>query len=362
MKKNRIIILVVILLSLIALMLWLTQSTSTFQRELSDFAINDTSTVTKIFLSDKNNNTVKLVRLAPGKWMVNERYKAQKLSVELLLKTMKELAVNQPVANAAQDNIIRELSVNAVKVEIYQQVYRIDLFGSIRMFPHEKMTKVYYVGGATQNNLGSYMLLENSSRPFITSLPGFRGFVSPRYSPIEKYWRDYSIFKKAIPEIATVRVEIPTTPDLSYELRNNGKNFFTLISLVDNQAIPDYDTLKVLNFLSGFRYLNFETLINDMDRMRKDSILASPPFIIITLTDTSGIRKSIRTWHKQGPAGQTDPDGNPLPYDLDRLYAQVNDGQDFTLIQFFTFDKVLRPKTFFLKEKTGTRSPGSPSK
>jgi len=227
------------------------------------------------------------------------------------------------------------------------------LFDWIRLFPHEKRTRVYYVGGATQNNLGSYMLMENSTRPFITYMPGFRGFVSPRYSPIEKYWRDYTVFKKPIPEIASVRVEVPQTPDLSYELRNNGKNFFTFVSLNDNQVIADYDTLRVLNFLSGFRNLNFETLINDMDPWRKDSILASPPFIIITLTDTSGVKKSIRTWHKQGPEGQTGPMGEPLPYDLDRLYALVNDGQDFTLVQYFTFDKVLRPKTFFIKGAPG---------
>ncbi|MEI7983699.1 MAG: hypothetical protein WCI71_18775, partial [Bacteroidota bacterium] len=243
MNKNRIYLLVAVLLALIAGVLWLTQSTSTFQRELSDFAIDDTANVTRIFLSDKNNNTVKLVKQSPGKWMVNDRYQAQKLSVELLLKTMIELAVSEPVANAAQDNIIREMAVNAVKVEVYQTVYRIRLSDRIRMFPHEKMTKVYYVGGATQNNLGSFMLLQNSSRPFITYLPGFRGFVSPRYSPIEKYWRDYSIFKKQIREIASVRVELPTAPALSYELRNNGKNFFTLVSQEDNQVIPDYDTL-----------------------------------------------------------------------------------------------------------------------
>ncbi|HNX86548.1 MAG TPA: hypothetical protein PKN12_06440 [Bacteroidales bacterium] len=356
MKKHRYSILIVILLAVAALILWLSQSTSTFKRALSDFAVKDTASVTRIFMSDKNNNTVKLVKEGPGQWKVNDKYQAQKLTVEMLLKTMSELAVSQPVASAAQDNIIREMAVNAVKVEVYQKVYRIDWGGWIRWFPHEKRTKVFYVGGATQNNLGSYMLMENSSRAFVTYLPGFRGFVSPRFSPIEKYWRDYTIFRKQIPEIASVKVEIPGTPELSYELKNNGSNFFTFISLADNRIIPDYDTLKALNFLSGFRNLNFETLINDMDLHRKDSILSSPPFIVITLTDTAGVQRSIKTWHKQGPEGQTDPLGNPLPYDLDRLYALVNDGQDFTLIQYFTFDKVLRPKTFFLREASGNKN------
>ena len=194
------------------------------------------------------------------------------------------------------------------------------------------------------------MLMENSTEPYIIFLPGFRGFVSPRYSPIEKYWRDYNVFKKTIPEIAAVKVEIPAEPEYSYEVRNNGKNQFSVFSLSGHKQMQEYDTLKLLNFLSGFRNLNYEALLNDMDKARKDSIIASQPFIIITLTDTSGVTKSIKTYHKQGPAGQTDPQGIPLPYDLDRLYALVNDGQDFTLIQYFTFDKVLRPSTFFERD------------
>ncbi len=352
MKKNRFIFVTFVILALIALILWLTQSPTTFRRSMSDFTLNDSSNVTRIFMSDKNNNSVSLTKISSGKWLVNEKYPAQKLTVEMLLKTMVGIEVQQPVANAAHDNIVKELAVNSVKVEIYQWVYRIDLFGVIRWFPHEKLTKVYYVGGATPSNLGCFMLLENSSEPFIVSLPGFRGFVSPRYSPIEKYWRDYNIFKKTIPEIAIVKVEIPATPDYSYEVRNNGKNKFSLISLTDHSEIPDYDTLKILNFLSGFRNLNYEALLNDMDKARKDSILASQPFIIITLTDTAGVSKTIKTYHKQGPEGQTDLQGIPLPYDLDRLYASVNDGQDFTIIQYYTFDKVLRPKSFFLREMT----------
>ncbi|MDP1621969.1 MAG: hypothetical protein Q8M08_06480 [Bacteroidales bacterium] len=350
MKKNKTILVTFVLLGLMALILWLTQSTTTFKRSLSEFKLNDSSNVTRIFMSDKNNNTVTLSRKAPGKWMVNDKYPAQNQGIDLLLKTMVELEVSQPVAKAAHDNIVKELAVNAVKVEIYQQVYRIDLFGKIHWFPHEKLTKVYYVGGATQSNLGSFMLMQGSSVPFVVYLPGFRGFVSPRYSPIEKYWRDYNVFRKTIPEIASVRVEIPGTPEYSYEVRNNGNNKFNMISLVDGKEIKNYDTLRMLNFLSGFRNLNYEALLNDMDVARKDSILNSQPFIIITLTDTAGVSKSITTFHKQGPTGQTDPQGIPLPFDLDRLYATVNEGEDFTIIQYFTFDKVLRPKPFFMKD------------
>lgn len=349
MKKNRYIIISVIVLAAFALVLIFTRSETTFKRSLSNFAIDDTANVTRIFMSDKNNVSVTLNRQEPGKWLVDNSFPASKFNVEMLLQTMFELEVRHPVAKAAQNNVIRELAVNSVKVEVYQKVYRIEIFG-VRLFPHEKLTKVYYVGGATSSNQGTFMLMENSTTPFVTYLPGLRGFVSPRYSPIAKNWRDYTVFKYSIPEISRIRVEIPETPDFSFELINHRNNNYSLVSISDNKEVPEYDTLRVLNFLSGFRNLNYEALLNDIDKFLIDSIVNSPPFIVITLTDTNGVSKTIKTFHKKGPEGQTDPQGNPLPYDLDRLYALVNDGKDFVLIQYFSFSKVLRPKTFFLKE------------
>ncbi len=351
MKKNRYFIFAAIVLALIAVVLILSKSRTTFKRSLSDFAIDDTSNVTKIFMADKNNNTLKLTRIEPGKWMVDDKYPGQKSTINMLLTTMLELEVKEPVALTARNTIIKQLAVNSVKVEIYQWKFRINIFGKIKLFPHEQLTKVYYVGGATQSNRGTYMLMESSSEPFVTYLPGLRGFVSPRYMPIEKYWRDYNIFRKSLHEIASVKVEFPSNPELSYLVKNNHDKGLTFISLIDNIEIRNYDTLRVMNFLTSFSKIDFEALVNDMDRHRKDSILSSPPFHILTLIDTNGISTTIKTYHEASSPGDLDEKGRRVPYDLDRLYALVNNGQDFTLIQFLVFDKILRPKPYFLKEK-----------
>jgi len=351
MKKNTLILLSAVLLTLVALILILTQKRSTFKKSMCDFAVKDTSSVTKIFMADKNNNTLLLKRMEPGKWLVNNKYPAQKQLMDILLKTLKCLEVRRPVPLSAHNTIIREMAVNSVKVEIYQLVYRVDLFDRFRLWPYEKLTKVYYVGGATPDNQGSFMLMEDSSEPFVTFLPGLRGFVSPRYTPIEKYWRDYNVFRKTIPEISVIRMDFPSNPEYSYEVRNEGMNRITLISLIDNQPVLNYDTLKILNFLSGFRNLNFEAILNDMDPVRKDSILRSTPFIRISVSDTGGNTRTIQVFHKPNTPGQTDMEGKRLPYDPDRLYALVNEGQDFTLIQYFVFSKVLRPKFFFCKDQ-----------
>lgn len=349
MKKNRIVLLVVLVLAVVAVVLFFTRSNKTFQRTQSDFAVSDTATVTKIFMSDKNNHTVTLERQADGRWMVNNTYNASKFNIDMLLKTMLGLAVKEPVPQAAHNTVVKDLAVNSVKVEIYQKVYRIDLFNTIRWFPHEKLTKVYYVGGATQSNRGSYMLMDGSTTPFVVFIPGFRGFVSPRYTPMVNAWRDYTIFKKDIPQIASVQVEIPVKENESYVLKNNENRTVSLYTFPEVEMIPGFDTLAALNFLTGFRNLNFEGILSDMDPLVKDSILASTPFTIITLTDSAGTITSFKTFFKEG-YGDVDMNGNEIPYDLDRFYGVINDGEEVVLVQYFAFDRVLRPRSFFFKE------------
>ena len=349
MKKNRKFIIAVIVLGVIAIALILTNSKTTFKRALSDFAVDDTSNVTKIFMSDKNNNNLTLTRVQKDKWLVSNKYPASKANIELLLGTMMGLQVKETVPKAALENIIRDLAVIAVKVEIYQWKYRINLFDIVHLFPHEKLTKVYYVGGPIQSNQGSYMIMEHSSVPFVVYLPGLRGFVTPIYSPIEKYWRDYSIFKKTVQQIESVKMEFPSDPANSFEIKNNSNLNFRLISLTNNQPVPVFDTLKVLNFLASFRNINFEVILNDLDPHRKDSILATTPYCIISVTDTSHTIQSIKTYRRGATPGEMDDFGNAAPYDRDRLYALVNDGKDFTLVQYFVFDKILRPMSFFMR-------------
>ena len=347
MKKTKYIFIAVAILAILALVLVLTRTSSTIRSSSTEFAIDDTSNVTRIFMSDKNNNTLSLTRQETNKWIVNDKFAASRFNVGMLLQTMLEIQVSSPVSIASRNNVIRQMAAMSVKVEIYQRVYRIEIFGR-RFFPHEKLTKVYYVGGATQSNRGSYFLMEGSEEPYVVFLPGLRGFVTPRYMPIEKYWRDYTVIKKTLPEIRSVQVEIPSVPSESFIIRNS-KSTFVFSSLNGEPVQGRVDTLAVMNFLNGFRNLNFEVLLNDLDPLRKDSILALPPFADITVTDTSGVTTLIRTYRRPAEPGATDLNGKPLPYDMDRFYALINGGQDLVLAQFYVFDRVLRPKSFFLK-------------
>ena len=145
MKKNRTaIILLLILIVITIILLVFKNRVNTLEEKFSNFAVDDTASITKVFLADKDNMTVTLTKQSPGKWMINDEFNASKDAIDMLLKTVMSIEVKEPVSKAGTPEVIRLLATNSVKVEIYQKVYRINLFGKVRLLRHEKITKAYY--------------------------------------------------------------------------------------------------------------------------------------------------------------------------------------------------------------------------
>ncbi len=351
MKKNRLaIILTTSLVFITALLVIFSGTNSTFKGKDADFAVSDTSNISKIFIANLDSSQILLERGADG-WTLNKSYRAQQRNVEMLLTTINKIRVQGPVSKAGQDNVIRRMSAIGVKVEIYQIVPRISLFGRLNWFPHEKRTKVYFVGDITKDNMGTYMLMEGAEKAFITYIPGFRGFVSSRYSPNEDDWRDHSVFRKRLGEIKSIEVEYNQEPEKSYRLDCIEKNNYRITHLIDNQILSSFDTLKVLNFLTSFSDIRFEALLtNNMPAIKRDSIIASPFLHKITLIDKNNVATVVKTFKKKKFADHLDIAEKLVPVDLDRMYALVNNDKDFVLVQYFTFDKVIRPVNYFVRE------------
>lgn len=350
MRKNRIIILVTLLLAVVAGLLMLNKSKSTLDRKISDFAVSDTASVTRIFMSDKADNKVLLARKPDGTWSLNDKYDAHVENVNTFLTTISNLEVREPVAKAAHNNIITLLASRSVKVEIYQQSYRINL-GSYHFFPYEKLAKTYYIGDATMDNAGTYALLEGADTPVILYMPGLRGFVATRFSTAETDWRVHTVFNKKLPDIKEIKVEFTQKPEESFKVINNNNESLSLYKLTDNQLISRYDTLQLMAFVNAFRNIRYETLLNDMEPHKMDSIVNSTPLHRITLELKDGTKQTATTFGRMLPVPEIDVfDGSTVTYDRDRMYALVNNDKDFVMVQFFVFDKILMPLSLFIKE------------
>ena len=354
-KNNRITIIIAALLVVIAgLLIWNNRYLSTIRGDAADFMVWDTASITKIYLADRFDHESLLERQDNG-WMLNKTYKAHSKQVQYFLTTLYKVRIKMPVSRASHDHIVKQLAVNSTKVEVYQMVPRINLFNRIKLFNHEKRTKVFYVGDATKDSSGTFMLKEGADKAYIVYIPGFRGFISTRFTANPDDWRDHTVFNASLADIQSVTVEFNRHPESSFRIDNTGRHQYTLTRLEDQTSLP-YDTLKVINMLSSFNDLRFESLLNNlMNPQRRDSIIQSPYLHRITLTTKDGATSQLTIFEKlvtntaiHEIEGRVDEEGNPLdPIDHDRIYGLMNDGKDFVLLQYYIFDKVLHPVEYY---------------
>ena len=345
MKKNRSILFILLFLAIVAVVLVSQNNSSTLQEKESGFAIADTSSVTKIFIADKQDHSVLLER-KDNTWVLNGEFLANPKMLEIVLGTMHRIKVKAPVSLSSHDNVVSRMASIGIKVEIYEMGYRINLFDKIKLFRHERLAKVFYVGDATQNMRGTYMLMEGADRPYVVYLPSLRGFISTRFSPLEDAWRSHIVFNNKLIDIKSLSLSFGNEAEKSFKVEViDAMGNYSLTALQDKRQITNFDTLKVLNLLTSFADLRYETRLNNLYTPHKiDSIISSPYLYEISINDRKKGENIIRMFKRNEiPDNLADGEGGLIPVDHDRFYALVNDGDDFVLMQYFVFGKVLRP-------------------
>jgi len=331
-----------VLLVAIAIGFLMTEKKSTILGNDSQFSVKDTANIVKVFMADKNNKSVLLERGAKG-WTLNGDLKAHEQNIDMLLQTLKSLEVKYPVPQKAHDNIVKIMAGNSVKIEVYKNDYRIHI-GQLKLFPYVDLARVFFVGNATQDNQGTYMFMENAKRPYVVSIPGFRGFVAARFTTEPKDWLSHEIFSVPYSRIEEVVVESPEQPNKSYHIRKLTSGY-EIMSLSNRQILPVFDTVALFTFLDAFNNINYESLLDDMPETKIDSILQSEPVYIIKIKETGGKMHEIKTFRMYSRYDQEEIYGFKPEYDLDRMYGWHNN--QMLMIQYFVFDKITRPIDFF---------------
>lgn len=335
MKKNRRLIILVILLGSATTFMFMRNRNSTIREELKDFAVKDTAAITKVFLADRNNHEITLER-KDGQWMVNGKFRPKRDVILNLLDVLYKVDVRTKVAKAAYNNVIKGLATTSVKCEVY-------------LNGEELPVKTIYVGGQTEDALGTFMMLEKSSVPFITYIPGFNGYLSPRFTTNIDDWRENTLFHYTPDEISSVGIDYSNFPEKSFLLKVvGGKPSVT--STDGKRNIQFVDTIAVINYLDLFRQVYFESLNKDLKANQIDSMLVLPSAIVITVTDTKQAKQVLKLYpmpiNKRSLA-LSDSLGKDLKFDVDRMYGYREPEKENVIIQHYSFDPIMRQYSDF---------------
>jgi hypothetical protein len=349
MKKNILLLFLLVALGIAAFLLYKKNSTSTLTNQpLADFAIEDTSSVTKIFITDGKGSKV-LIEKIPGEslWRLNNKLKARRDAVNLLLDTFKRIRVRGSLSEKASENMLRVLAASGKKVEIYQG--------------GDEPSKIYYVGTSTPDHMGTIMLLEipgvgRSQIPYITHMEGFTGFLTPRFFTDENEWRYTGYYE--FPNLELSKIEVIDNYQLksSFAIEYKGGNDIRLLGGYQpaletyNGPIPVFDTVAVKDYMLLFKKVHFDSYNTLLKPEAMDSIDKVLPAYTIKVTDLKAQTKILKIYLKRAAKKHYDADGNLIPWDMDFLWAKTESGE-YALAQRFVFNPILVPIDRFLMKK-----------
>jgi len=320
-----------------------------YSQQQAGFKIKDTAAIQTIFMASSEGQSITIERGTEG-WLVNKKYRALNSMIDLLMYTFVNQEPLYPVPKSALDNVIKLMSADAVKVELYDK-------------NGEKM-RVFYVGGSAANGNGTNMLMDNSSTPYVVQTPAFNGDLRPRYTTDLADWRDRVVFDVPADRIQSISVQYALEPKNSYKVvkASDGK-----VQVIANEgAIPSKDSLnenRVKSYLSFFEKVYCEGYLNGQRGM-DSAIVAANKLTDIAIATVEGkqLQASIY-WmpiNRRSKNLITPNEEVPSQFDADRLYLVGNNGIDTMLIQMQTFKKLMRKlPEFYAKDQPAPAKPQS---
>jgi hypothetical protein len=338
MEKNKTLILSILVLFLGAAAAWYMFSgdkNTTVSGADRRFAIKNTEEIQKIFLADRAGNTTLLERTGDS-WIYNSKWKVRPTAIKNLLEAIRNVEMMYKPSLAAVPNMVKSLAAEGIKVEIYDR--------------QNKLLKAYYVGGATADETGTYMILEGAEQPYVTYIPGWTGNIRYRYSLKGEDWRDRTVMAFTPDEIISVSVEYPKNQNQSFILEKKErtyevKPFYALTP----QIRKPYRNRSAESYLTGFEQLGAEAFENN--NPARDSISQLVPFAIVKIKDAQGEAVEAR-FHPifSNTAYQDVNTGKYLSAPpVDRYFAHFPATDDFFLVQDRVFQKIFRPYNFFFE-------------
>ncbi len=328
---NRIFYYILVLLVLLSALLWFLarDHDRTFDRGLTDFAVQETGRLERIIMEEGDKRLE--LKKKNGKWILNGIFETREEAVEQFLQTLQRIRVKSPSPVSLREELLAGFSNSSVKV----------------LLCTGRRSKIFFVHEHDLSN-EAYMMMENSDQPFAVDIYGYRGSVYNLFVVDEGYWRPNTLFSADPSDIAFVRVEFSGEPAHSFQLEPAGRNNFELTRLSSGEKIESLNDSIVAVFLSNFYFIPFQRYANEEERQKADSLRNARPEYKITLNAENGYFRDVKLFRVTLSA---DPQTGERQTDPFMLYGLVNNDEDMIIVRYTDVDLILRRADYFLRRE-----------
>src|SRR6478736_1813106 len=283
-----------------------TKSGSTVDKDL--FQVENLDKIDHVLLESKKGKTA--LKFNGSKWMVNDKYEADRQMITVLFATLKQTIAKREVAIHLKDSLRKEISSNGVKISCFNA-------GSL--------SKEIWAGGNAQKT-ETYFQTTNE-KPYLVTIPGYRVYVASIFELASNDWRNKQVFNFNWQNIKGLEVKYPADPKQSF-VASFKERYFSIEGIAT-------DTTKLDRFMDGLFQLRSERILDSAEVKNYNSELAQKVMMEIVINDIGNRSYPLILF-------QPDKEGK---YIVGKMNNEV------ILLNPFALKEIFRKRDYFVQRK-----------
>ena len=301
--------------------------------ELISFAIEDTSAVTKIIITDPFQKSFQIQKEG-GVWRDKNGDCITQAYVHNILNVAKNIEFKGYLPKNSHENFTIKMSASHTKVEF---------------FSNNKWHKTWYIGPSAPDHYGQIMLLDSkeegkSTEPVMMKIKGVNGIIEPNFFADSRKWICTNIFSVPMEDI--VKVEIKNNYDSTRSFAVERKNYgFEVSSL--GEKLPFVDTANVYRYLHNYKKIHFDLANYILNDTECDSLKNSRPFAEILLDEKGGKKTHLKLFRIKADAPQRNEFGEMVNMDMNKFWCALPSGE-IVKCQYHVFNPLLFGHIYFV--------------
>jgi hypothetical protein len=221
------------------------------------FVVSDMTGIDRVEMLSVRDTVV--LRFDGVRWTVNEKYPADRRTIQVLFGTIEHVKPVRPVSEKRRAEVSEQLRASGT---------------TVNFFAKDDLLKSYVVGGNSQKPEAWYQL--PGGDPVIMTIPGYRVYASGVFEQTVNDWRDKRVFGLNWRNFRSLTTAF--TKDRESYTISGKENFFSVEGI-------EADTAKVNTYLDDVSLMIGDGFYLPGQRERIDSLLAGPTSFEVTVTD-----------------------------------------------------------------------------
>ena len=302
---------------------------------LIDFAVEDTSAITKIRITDPSSRSIELIRKKKIWTDGNDGCITQGM-VNNILDVAFNIEFKGFVPKKSHKKYKQLMSSTQTKVEFYVK---------------NKWYKTWYIGPPSPDYYGQVMLLSTfdhgkSAEPVMMKIKGVQGSIQPNFFTDSRQWMCTNIFRVPLEKIQDVKVIFYGDNVKSFRVTKNNSGYTVSQS---GKALPYVDTANLYRYLNNFKNVNYDVPNYELTDFQCDSLKQTQPFAELILKEGTEIDNKttrLKMYRIQSESPQRNVFGELVNQDMNKFWCELPDGS-LVKCQYHVFNPILTGQAYF---------------